>query len=92
MRGSKPARKSSAVPLTTRPMESTERSTQWEPLRTKLVVEVEYDHVTGDRFRHGTRLVRWRPDKSPRQCTFEQLELPARPGRLVKDVLKQAHR
>jgi ATP-dependent DNA ligase len=38
------------------------------------VVEVRYDHVTGNRFRHGTTLVRWRKDKAPRQCTFEQLE------------------
>jgi len=52
---------------------STERSAQWQPLRPKLVVEVRYDHVTGNRFRHGTRLVRWRPDKAPSQCTFEQL-------------------
>lgn len=52
---------------------STERSAEWQPLRPKLVVEVRYDHVTGDRFRHGTRFVRWRPDKSPRQCTFDQL-------------------
>jgi ATP-dependent DNA ligase len=52
---------------------STERSAEWQPLRPKLVVEVRYDHVTGDRFRHGTKLVRWRPDKSPRQCTFDQL-------------------
>lgn len=52
---------------------STERSAQWEPLRPKLVVEVSYDHVTSDRFRHGTRLVRWRPDKDPRQCGMEQI-------------------
>ena len=52
---------------------STERSAEWQPLRPKLVVEVRYDHVTGDRFRHGTKLVRWRPDKAPAQCTFEQL-------------------
>ena len=52
---------------------STERSGEWEPLRPELVVEVRYDHVTGDRFRHGTRLMRWRPDKSPSQCTFEQI-------------------
>jgi ATP-dependent DNA ligase len=38
------------------------------------VVEVRYDQVTGDRFRHGTKLVRFRPDKAPRQCTFEQIE------------------
>jgi ATP-dependent DNA ligase len=53
---------------------STERSTEWQPLRPELVVEVRYDHVSGDRFRHGTRLLRWRPDKAPRQCTFEQIE------------------
>ena len=52
---------------------STERSGEWEPLKPKLVVEVRYDHVTGDRFRHGTKLIRWRPDKAPRQCTFEQI-------------------
>ncbi|HEY2419443.1 MAG TPA: ATP-dependent DNA ligase [Steroidobacteraceae bacterium] len=52
---------------------STARSTEWQPLAPKLVVEVRFDHVTGDRFRHGTKLMRWRPDKSPRQCTFEQL-------------------
>jgi ATP-dependent DNA ligase len=52
---------------------STARSAEWQPLRTKLVVEVRYDHVTGNRFRHGTGLVRWRPDKAPGQCTFEQL-------------------
>jgi ATP-dependent DNA ligase len=57
---------------------STARSAQWEPLRPKLVVEVQYDHLTGHRFRHGTRLVRWRPDKAPRQCTFDQL--PRRSG------------
>jgi ATP-dependent DNA ligase len=52
---------------------STERSGEWQPVKPKLVVEVRYDHVTDDRFRHGTALVRWRPDKAPRQCTFEQL-------------------
>ena len=53
---------------------STERSTQWEPLDPRLVVEVEYDHFTGGRFRHGTRLLRWRPDKAPAQCTLDQVE------------------
>jgi ATP-dependent DNA ligase len=53
---------------------STKRSTEWEPLKTKLVVEVEYDHFTGGRFRHGTKFLRWRPDKSPRQCRMEQVE------------------
>jgi ATP-dependent DNA ligase len=55
---------------------STERSGEWEPLRPKLVVEVRFDHVTGDRFRHGTKLMRWRPDKAPHQCTFEQIKPP----------------
>ena len=55
---------------------STERSGEWEPLRPELVVEVRFDHVTGDRFRHGTKLMRWRPDKAPRQCTFEQIKAP----------------
>jgi len=52
---------------------STERSSEWEPLRPELVVEVAYDHVSGGRFRHGTKFLRWRPDKAPRQCTIEQL-------------------
>jgi ATP-dependent DNA ligase len=52
---------------------STERSTQWEPLQTKLVVEVQYDHFSGGRFRHGTKFLRWRPDKKPQQCTYEQI-------------------
>jgi ATP-dependent DNA ligase len=52
---------------------STERSGEWTPLKPELVAEVRYDHVTADRFRHGTKLLRWRPDKAPRQCTFEQL-------------------
>jgi ATP-dependent DNA ligase len=53
---------------------STERSAEWTPLRRELVVEVGFDHVTGGRFRHGTRFVRWRPDKAPKQCTMAQLE------------------
>jgi ATP-dependent DNA ligase len=53
---------------------STKRSTEWEPLAAKLVVEVEYDHFTGGRFRHGTKFLRWRPDKSPRKCTFDQVD------------------
>lgn len=52
---------------------STERSTKWEPLATKLVAEVEYDHFTNGRFRHGTKFLRWRPDKKPSQCTFDQV-------------------
>jgi ATP-dependent DNA ligase len=52
---------------------STERSAEWQPLKPELVVEVQYDHFTGARFRHGTKLLRWRPDKAPRQCTVEQV-------------------
>ena len=66
---------------------STERSAQWQPLKAKLVAEVQYDHVTGQRFRHGTRFVRWRPDKAPRQCTLAQLQREARPSRLMKAIL-----
>jgi ATP-dependent DNA ligase len=53
---------------------STERTGEWEPVDPKLVVEVTYDHFTGDRFRHGTKIVRWRPDKAPRQCTMDQVQ------------------
>jgi ATP-dependent DNA ligase len=53
---------------------STKRSGEWEPLKPKLVVEVCYDHFADERFRHGTTLLRWRPDKAPRQCTFDQLK------------------
>lgn len=67
---------------------SSERSTEWEPLRPELVVEVRYDQVTGDRFRHGTKLLRWRPDKAPRQCTFDQLGGEAAPGALVGRLLR----
>jgi ATP-dependent DNA ligase len=55
---------------------STERSGQWQPLRPELVVEVRYDHISEGRFRHGTTLLRWRPDKAPHQCTFDQLPAP----------------
>jgi ATP-dependent DNA ligase len=52
---------------------ATKRSTEWQPLKPSLVAEVEFDHVSGDRFRHGTRFLRWRPDKDPRQCTMDQM-------------------
>ena len=52
---------------------STERTGEWQPLETRLVVEVSYDHFSGGRFRHGTRLLRWRPDKAPNQCLMEQV-------------------
>jgi ATP-dependent DNA ligase len=53
---------------------STERSGEWEPVDPKIVVEVAYDHFTGGRFRHGTKILRDRPDKAPRQCTMDQVE------------------
>lgn len=58
------------------------RESEWEPLRPELVLEVLYDQVTGGRFRHGTRLLRWRPDKAPRQCTKNQLIRELRPGEI----------
>jgi ATP-dependent DNA ligase len=53
---------------------STERTGEWEPVAPQIVVEVAYDHFTGGRFRHGTRFLRWRPDKDPHQCTMDQVE------------------
>jgi ATP-dependent DNA ligase len=53
---------------------STKRSSEWEPLAPKLVVEVGYDQFSAGRFRHGTALMRWRPDKAPRQCTMAQVQ------------------
>jgi len=53
---------------------STKRSTEWKPLDPTLVVEVEFDHFTGGRFRHGTRFVRWRPEKDPHACTTVQVK------------------
>jgi ATP-dependent DNA ligase len=52
---------------------STTRSAEWQPLKAKHVVEVCYDHFSGGRFRHGTSLLRFRPDKSPKQCTMDQV-------------------
>ena len=47
----------------------------WEPLRPERVCEVSYDHMQGDRFRHAAQFVRWRPDKAPRECRYDQLEV-----------------
>lgn len=58
------------------------RSAEWKPLKPELVVEVRYDQVTGRRFRHGAGFLRWRPDKSPKQCTFDQLAPALRPSEL----------
>ncbi len=53
---------------------STERTGEWEPVDPRIVVEVTYDHFTGGRFRHGTKIIRYRPDKLPRQCTMDQVK------------------
>lgn len=53
---------------------STKRSAEWQPLDPRLVAEVQFDHFTGGRFRHGTRFLHWRPDKAPGDCTFKQVE------------------
>ena len=66
---------------------STERSGEWEPLTPKLVAEVRYDHVSGDRFRHGTKFLRWRPDKNPRDCTMDQLMAEEPPAALIRDIV-----
>jgi ATP-dependent DNA ligase len=54
------------------------KSLAWEPLRPERVVEVRYEHMEGRRFRHTAHFVRWRPDRDPRSCTYEQLEEPVR--------------
>jgi ATP-dependent DNA ligase len=59
------------------------RSEEWRPLRHELIAEVRYDHVTGRRFRHGTKFLRWRPDKAPEQCRFDQLQAEGRPDALA---------
>jgi ATP-dependent DNA ligase len=61
---------------------ATERSTEWQPLKPEIVVEVLYDQVTAYRFRHGTRLLRRRPDKAPRQCRMDQLRHALSPAEL----------
>ena len=61
---------------------NTARSKAWEPLKPVLVLEVRYDQITGRRFRHGAGFVRWRPDKDPGQCTFEQLAPKLKPSQL----------
>jgi ATP-dependent DNA ligase len=63
---------------------STKRSTEWEPLNGNLVAEVQFDHFTGGRFRHGTKFLRWRPDKDPKSCTTKQVE---REDRSALDLL-----
>jgi ATP-dependent DNA ligase len=65
---------------------STERTGEWQPLRPELVAEVRYDHVTGRRFRHGTKFLRWRPDKAPEQCRMDQLQPEARADSLAAEL------
>ncbi len=69
---------------------SNARSADWQPVRPELVAEVRYDHVTGARFRHGTKFLRWRPDKAPRQCRIDQLAGEAAPARLASDLAAAA--
>jgi ATP-dependent DNA ligase len=64
---------------------SARRSDDWQPLRPVLVCEVRYDHFSGGRFRHGTRFLRWRPDKEPKLCTFDQLR-PRAAGPLLEHL------
>jgi ATP-dependent DNA ligase len=59
---------------------SGDKDLAWTPVQPGVVVEVSYDQLEGDRFRHATRFHRWRPDKEPLQCTMEQLERPEGPG------------
>jgi ATP-dependent DNA ligase len=61
------------------------RESEWLPLKSKLVVEVVYDQVTAARFRHGTKLLRWRSEKAPHQCTMDQLQHELRPAELDLD-------
>ncbi|WP_118858204.1 ATP-dependent DNA ligase [Sphingomonas mesophila] len=71
---------------------ATERSSEWQPLDPRIVIEVEYDQVTSGRFRHGTRLLRRRPDKDPRQCTCDQLAPPLTPDQLEQLVTHRLDR
>ncbi len=61
---------------------ATEKSGEWEPVRPELVCEVEYDYFSQGRFRHGSKFLRWRPDKDPRSCTMDQVRPSARVGRM----------
>jgi ATP-dependent DNA ligase len=56
---------------------SQDKDLSWEPLRAELVVQIAYDHMQGSRFRHTAQFRRWRPDKTPRDCTYAQLEVVA---------------
>ena len=68
---------------------STRRSEEWQRLEPQLVCEVQYDHFSGGRFRHGTKFLRWRPDKASQQCTFDQVA-PTGAGRALSEFLGEA--
>jgi ATP-dependent DNA ligase len=70
---------------------STKRSSEWTPVKPKYVIEVSYDHFTGGRFRHGTSILRWRPDKRPDQCTMDQVKQKA-VRRRMSNILANALR
>ena len=65
---------------------STERSGEWVSLTPALVVEVSFDHFSQGRFRHGTKFLRWRPDKSPKQCTMDQVQPAKRAASLFAQL------
>jgi ATP-dependent DNA ligase len=65
---------------------SSGKDMSWEPLRPELVVEVAYDHMQGSRFRHTAQFRRWRPDRDPSSCTYEQLDEPVKFA--IADVLR----
>jgi ATP-dependent DNA ligase len=66
---------------------STKRSSEWEPVKPKLVCEVEYDYFSQGRFRHGSKFLRWRPDKAPEQCTMDQVVLRRAKGKRLDQLL-----
>lgn len=66
-----------------------ERSGEWQPLDPRLVCEVRFDHFSGGRFRHGTKFLRWRPDKAAHQCTFAQVRPAPAPRALALLGLRQ---
>lgn len=65
---------------------ATEKTGEWEPVKPKLVCEVEYDYFSQGRFRHGSKFLRWRPDKDPQQCTMEQVLPPKAKGKTLKGM------
>lgn len=65
---------------------ATEKSGEWEPVRPELVCEVEYDYFSQGRFRHGSKFLRWRPEKKPRQCTMDQVVAKVEDGRSKDEI------